>query len=378
MSPRSHTSCWWILAAIPFLALGSLLALDALAPNASSGSNNNGDTPDLDFGTGSMFDQIATRYDTINRVLALRMDIGWRRQMTTRIRELLEEEQENDNSDDNNDASSSSSTASSTPTTSWRILDVATGTADVALQLVEDLSTRAPSSSGSGTTTTATVLGLDPSANMLAVGRSKIHHRGLGDRIVLEQADARDLSHYYEDASSDAFGFFDAATVAFGIRNVVPNRDKALCEMHKLLKPNGVLAVLEFSQPSYETDGVLGAAAGLFIRHVVPIVGGLLSGGAKQEYRHLQNSIGGFPKPQEFNDQLQSLRCALREDDPDHYFYVGHYEMEEVRHMNFGSVQLYIGRAVVRAKAGIASSAGSTSDDAKLPPIVPESMDGEL
>jgi len=365
------------------------LALDALAPNTSinGNGNGNGNTPDLDFGTGSMFDQIATRYDTINRVLALRMDIGWRRQMTTRIRELLEEQKINDDSNSDSDNDNDNNDASTT-TTSWRILDVATGTADVALQLVDDLST-----SGSSGGSSATVLGLDPSANMLAVGRSKIDARGLGDKIVLEQADARDLQHYYHHANAaasttttttDSNAFFDAATVAFGIRNVVPNRDTALCEIHKLLKPNGVLAILEFSQPSYQSNGIAGAAAGAFIRWVVPIVGGLLSGGARKEYMHLQNSIRNFPEPADFRHRLQSLRCDLREDDPDHYFYAGHYDMEEVRHMNFGSVQLYIGRAAVRTKDGIESSGsdgdGDSDGDAKLPPIVPASasMDGEL
>jgi len=371
------------------LAVGFLLALDALAPNTSinGNGNGNGNTPDLDFGTGSMFDQIATRYDTINRVLALRMDIGWRRQMTTRIRELLEEQKINNDSNSDSDNDNDNNDASAT-TTSWRILDVATGTADVALQLVDDLST-----SGSSGGSSATVLGLDPSANMLAVGRSKIDARGLGDKIVLEQADARDLQHYYHHANAaasttttttDSNAFFDAATVAFGIRNVVPNRDTALCEIHKLLKPNGVLAILEFSQPSYQSNGIAGAAAGAFIRWVVPIVGGLLSGGARKEYMHLQNSIRNFPEPADFRHRLQSLRCDLREDDPDHYFYAGHYDMEEVRHMNFGSVQLYIGRAAVRTKDGIESSGsdgdGDSDGDAKLPPIVPASasMDGEL
>lgn len=287
-----------------------------------------------------MFDKIATRYDTINRVLALRMDIGWRGQMTSRIKELLlAAGNDNDNDDDK---------VSSSPP--WRILDVATGTADVALQLVDDL----PLSS-------TTVLGLDPSENMLAVGRSKIEARSLGEKIVLERADARDLGGYYGRRG------FDAATMAFGIRNVVPHRERALCEIHKLLKPNGILAILEFSEPSYERHGILGAAAGVFIDRVVPVVGSLLSG-ATEEYIHLQNSIKEFPSPEDFRQQLQALECPLlrnREDEKEDS--VGYYEMEEVRHMNFGSVQLYVGKAAIKPKPETAS--GGDGGDTKLPPI---------
>jgi demethylmenaquinone methyltransferase/2-methoxy-6-polyprenyl-1,4-benzoquinol methylase len=333
--------CWWFLAAIPVATVVVITVLNhaLLSPQTATG------TPGLDFGTGSMFDQIATRYDTINRVLALRMDIGWRRQMTSRIKELLLLE-----------TTETSTTASSTTASAWRILDMATGTADVALQLVEDLSSSSSSSKG-------TVLGLDPSENMLSVGRSKIAERSLQDRIVLERADARDLSDYYDRTASDDQKF-DAATMAFGIRNVVPNRETALCEIHKLLKRDGILAILEFSKPSYEKDGILGAAAGVFIDKVVPIVGSLLSG-ATQEYIHLQNSIKEFPSPEDFKQRLQTLECPLRNDHEDSYFYVGYYEMEEVRHMNFGSVQLYVGKAAVKPKPKIVSSSGDT----KLPPI---------
>ena len=323
-SGKSSSSCWWIFAAIPLILVGAIAGFDAI-----QGANEA--TPGLDFGTGNMFDKIATRYDTINRVLAMNMDIGWRRQMTHRIREILSQ----------NDS-----------TAPWKILDMATGTADVALQLVDDLAVAHPT----------TVLGLDPSENMLSVGRSKIANRDLSSKIVLETADARNLQKYYERTQNES-DKFDAATMAFGIRNVVPNRSKALCEIHKLLKPNGVLAILEFSEPTYESHGIMGAAAGVFIKHVVPFIGGLLSGGARQEYKHLQNSIKEFPSPPEFKQQLQDLSCPLREDDEDSYFYVGHYQMEDVVHMNFGSVQLYIGKAAAKKKVAIKKS------DTKLPPI---------
>jgi demethylmenaquinone methyltransferase/2-methoxy-6-polyprenyl-1,4-benzoquinol methylase len=246
--------------------------------------------PPSDFGGGSMFDQIATRYDTINKVLALRMDVGWRQQMVQQVKQRL-------------------------PETNPRLLDVATGTADVALQLAKDIPT-------------STILGIDPSNNMLEVGRVKIQQRELQEQIELQLGDARDFSKYSANT-------FDGATMAFGIRNV-PERDIALCEIHRLLKPSGVLAILEFSEPD-DSFGVLGMLARLFIRHVVPIVGGVLSG-APREYLHLQNSIKDFPTPPRFKELMENLSCG--EDAK------GHYEMEDVMHMNFGSVQLYVGTAV--------------------------------
>ncbi|KAG7343330.1 ubiquinone/menaquinone biosynthesis methyltransferase [Nitzschia inconspicua] len=272
------------------------------------------ETPPPDFGSGQMFDQIAGRYDMINRVLALRMDISWRQQMTGHIQELLRERDEN--------------TPSST--SSWKVLDMATGTADVALQLAQDL----PPST--------TILGLDPSNKMLAVGRQKVSAAGLENRITLQEADARDLSNYSSDT-------YDAATMSFGIRNVPDPRQIALCEIHRLLKPGGILGILEFSKPD-DSHGVLGVLARWFIVHVVPVVGGLLSG-APREYLHLQNSIQDFPAPEEFRKLLQELQCP------------GYFDMEPVRHLNFGSVQLYIGRAVKPA----AAPAKTTNEDEQQP-----------
>ena len=135
--------------------------------------------------------------------------------------------------------------------------------------------------------------------------------------------------------------------MAFGIRNV-PERDVALCEIHRLLKPAGVLDILEFSEPD-DSFGLLGRLARVFIRHIVPVVGGVLSG-APREYLHLQNSIKDFPTPPRFRELMENLSCG--EDRK------GFFSMEEVIHMNFGSVQLYVGTAVKTA-----STEQNTSDD---------------
>jgi demethylmenaquinone methyltransferase/2-methoxy-6-polyprenyl-1,4-benzoquinol methylase len=290
-----------------------------------------GPPPPTDFGTGQMFDQISTRYDMINRVLALRMDISWRQQMTKQIHTML---------------SADGGRGGGGGDEELMILDMATGTADVAIQLAKEF----PS-------TKTTILGLDPSENMLAVGRQKVSHQRLADRITLEHADARDLSKYPSNT-------FDVATMAFGIRNVPSeSRDKALCEIHRLLKTNkGVLGVLEFSEPDTDKHGILGVMAQYFIRYVVPIVGGVLSGKPK-EYMHLQNSIKEFPTPDEFHKLLGTLNCGNGG---------GHFVMEEVQHLNFGSVQLYIGRAVSSSSSneeGTEKERINKTRDPVLPPI---------
>jgi demethylmenaquinone methyltransferase/2-methoxy-6-polyprenyl-1,4-benzoquinol methylase len=244
------------------------------------------DAPPADFGTGSMFDIIATRYDLINRVLAVGMDGHWRQTMVQKIKESVETLQEP------------------------KLLDVATGTADVALQLAKQI----PS---------AFVVGVDPSQNMLDIGRTKVQKRGMSDKIDLQWADARELTDL-ADAS------FDAATMAFGIRNV-PDRDRALCQIHRVLKPHSRFCILEFSEPD-DSFGILGAGARMFIRYVVPFVGGILSG-APREYWHLQNSIKDFPAPQQFGEQLENLDC-------DHSSSA--FRLDELIQLNFGSVQLYV------------------------------------
>lgn len=249
--------------------------------------------PPADFGDGEMFDKIASRYDFINRVLALRMDVSWRKKMVQTVRDRV--------------------AAVEAP----RLLDVATGTADVAIRLAE-----IPS---------ATILGVDPSNNMLDQGRRKIKEKHLDDRIVLEWADARDLQRMDSDS-------FDGATISFGIRNV-PEREVALCEIHRVLKSDGVLAILEFSEPD-DSFGFLGVLARLFIRHVVPVIGGILSG-KPQEYAHLQNSIKDFPEPKEFKAMMENLSCGNAHSDEAK----GSFAVDAIEQLNFGSVQLYTARA---------------------------------
>ncbi len=244
----------------------------------------NVEPPPPDFGGASCFDQIASRYDLVNRVLALHMDVGWRKTMVNKVKEYSPK----------------------------RILDLATGTADVALLLAESIPD-------------ATIIGVDPSHNMLEVGRTKVKHQDLENRIQLQQGDAQDLISTFEPES------FDAATMSFGIRNV-PNRQLALCQIRQVLKPSSVFCILEFSEPPSDA-GIMAFLARLFIRHVVPVIGGIVSG-APREYLHLQNSIKDFPSPPEFVQLLENLSCDGANG--------GAFRVEELIQMNFGSVQLYV------------------------------------
>jgi len=94
--------------------------------------------------------------------------------------------------------------------------------------------------------------------------------------------------------------------MAFGIRNV-PDRPAALREMVRVVRPGGRVAILEFSDPH---EGFLAPVAKLFVRHVIPRIGALLSGGSKSEYLHLQKSIADFPLPSEFGNEMTSAGFA--------------------------------------------------------------------
>jgi len=222
-------------------------------------------------GSGAMFDRIARRYDFVNRVLSFGIDKSWRRRTVKRL-QLGERP---------------------------RVLDVATGTGDLAI----DIARMVPG---------ATVIGLDPSTQMLAIAAQKLAKRGLTDRITLIEGDAQALPF--------AACELDAATIAFGIRNV-PDRSLALRELARVVRPGGRICVLELGEPR---SGLLGHAARFHTRHVVPRLGALLSG--SREYAYLQKSIAAFPPAKEFALQMQ--RAGLH--------------VIEVTPLTFGACTLYV------------------------------------
>ena len=212
-------------------------------------------------GSGQMFDRIAGRYDRVNRVLSLGLDVRWRRRV---VRALGLGERP-------------------------RVLDVATGTGDLAIEIAR----ACPG---------AHIIGLDPSAGMLGVAKQKLAKRGLTDRVELVIGDAQALPQQNCE--------IDAATIAFGIRNV-PDRRKALRELARVVRPGGRIAVLELGEPR---KGILAAAARLHTHHVVPRLGGWLSG--SREYRYLQKSVAAFPPAEEFAELMRASGLAVLEVTP--------------------------------------------------------------
>jgi len=265
-----------------------------------------------------MFDLIATRYDFINRALALNLDMGWRHRL---VAEVVGPEGELFN---NNNV---------------QLLDLATGTADVAILLGKAAAKYASSSSNS-----ASVLGLDPSQNMLNVGKTKVKDLDLANIVSLKLGDARKLSSLDDNS-------IDAATMSFGIRNV-PEKAQALCEINRVLKKGSAdtkLAIMEFSEPG-EDSGIMGSLARAFIRHVIPSLGALLSG-APREYMHLQKSIQDFPSPSEFVELIEGVKCPVKSDDGEEELQVntfGTFRVKKVVNLNFDSVQIYVATPVLK------------------------------
>ena len=230
--------------------------------------------PLAQLGSGAMFDRIATRYDHLNRVMSFGLDRLWRRRLVRGLGPLSAGDS---------------------------VLDVASGTADVAMAVANHWA---------GTN----VIGLDPSAEMLRVGRAKVAAANLSDRIELVIGDAQRLPF--------ADGQFAASCISFGIRNV-PDRALGLREMVRVTRPGGVVAVLELSEPR---EGLLAPLARFHVHHIVPRLGAWLSG--QSEYRYLQQSIAAFPPAPRF---AEMMRQAGLED-------------VQVRAQTLATAHLYIGR----------------------------------
>jgi demethylmenaquinone methyltransferase/2-methoxy-6-polyprenyl-1,4-benzoquinol methylase len=227
-------------------------------------------------GSGEMFDQIAARYDLLNRLISFGLDRSWRRRLVAALR---------------------------CDGRAARVLDVATGTADVALDIARLLPQ-------------AEVVGLDPSRGMLDVGDQKIARRGLEGRVRLVVGDAQAMGDFADDS-------FDAACISFGIRNV-PDRVQGLREMGRVTRPGGKVCVLELSEPQ---GGGLAPFARFHVHHVVPALGSLLSG--SREYRYLQRSIAAFPPPEVFAGLMREAGLVD----------------VQVERMRFGAAHLYVGTA---------------------------------
>ena len=198
-----------------------------------------------------MFDRIAFRYDTLNRLLSLGLDLRWRRRVARHLG----------------------------PGPGQRLLDLATGTGDQILAVL------------GACDRVHEAVGIDLAEDMLRRGREKIARTPWRDRVRLKTGDACRIPE--PDAA------FDAVTMAFGIRNV-PDVDACLREMARVLKPGGRALVLEFSLPR---NRLLRAAHLFYLRHVLPRVGGWLSGD-REAYRYLNRTIEAFPYGRAFCQRM--------------------------------------------------------------------------
>jgi len=197
-----------------------------------------------------MFDNISKRYDLLNHVLSLNIDKGWRKKVVAMVK-----------ADD-----------------PQRVLDVATGTADLAIAL--------------GKAMQAEVKGLDISAGMLEVGREKVAKANLTS-VELILGDGENLPF--------ADNHFDAITVAFGVRNF-ENLEKGLKDIHRTLKHGGQLVVLEFSQPQKAPFKQL---YNFYFKNILPNIGKLVSKDSRA-YTYLPESVAAFPFGDKFIEILKS------------------------------------------------------------------------
>ena len=220
-----------------------------------------------------MFDNIAPKYDLLNHTLSMSIDRVWRRRVVGEVRRAKP----------------------------GRILDVATGTGDLAIAMARRIRD-------------VQVLGVDLSEQMLAVARRKIEARGLDGRIVLDRGDAERLA--VADAS------VDVATVAFGVRNFGA-LGAGLRELARTIKPGGKVVILEFSRPR---NRVFRALYEFYSYKILPRIGGLVSRD-KRAYEYLPASVGEFPAPEEFMAMM--ARAGFRNC--------------RARSQSFGIAQIYIG-----------------------------------
>lgn len=193
-----------------------------------------------------MFDRIAKKYDFLNHSLSMGIDRRWRKKAINAI----------------------------APIQPKKILDVATGTGDLAIQAARQLSP-------------TEIIGVDISEGMMQEGRKKIEKEQLSDLITLQRGDSEQLPF--------CTGYFDAALCAFGVRNF-ENLKKGIGDMSRVIRPNGKIAIIELSQPTFFP---IKQIYQLYFGHLLPLLGRLVSKD-KRAYSYLPESVAAFPKKEAF------------------------------------------------------------------------------
>jgi demethylmenaquinone methyltransferase/2-methoxy-6-polyprenyl-1,4-benzoquinol methylase len=200
-----------------------------------------------------MFDNISGNYDLLNRILSMGIDVSWRKKVVKSV------QKEN-------------------PST---ILDIATGTGDLAIAMAK--------------ATSAKITGFDLSAGMLEVGKKKVAEQKLDKQIEMIQGDAENMP--FADNS------FDVITVAFGVRNF-ENLEKGLNEIYRVLKPGGKFIILEFSQPE---SFPMKQLYDFYSRNILPRIGKKISKD-QSAYTYLPDSVKAFPYGEEMKNILKSSK----------------------------------------------------------------------
>lgn len=218
---------------------------DSIVPNEGSKVNKK-------LQVEQMFDNIAPKYDFLNRLMSLGIDIQWRKKVIQRLQAARK----------------------------GQFLDVATGTADLAIMLASLQPKK--------------VIGIDISQQMLNKGDEKIIEANVQDIVSLQKADSENLP--FEDNT------FDAATVSFGARNF-ENLDKGLGEMYRILSPGGILIILEFSKVKVFPLKQLFA---FYFRYITPTIGKIFSKN-NTAYSYLPESVAAFPEGEEMCSILHKI-----------------------------------------------------------------------
>ncbi|MFM2214586.1 MAG: Demethylmenaquinone methyltransferase [Bacteroidota bacterium] len=199
-----------------------------------------------------MFDTISGNYDGLNRIITLGIDVKWRKKVVALV-------------------------AATNPDS---ILDIATGTGDLAILMA--------------TTSAKKIIGLDLSVGMLDVGKKKIESKNLDSKIEMVVGDSENIPY--------ANDYFDAITVSFGIRNF-ETLEKGLAEIYRVLKPNGILVILETSVP---TKFPFKQGYSFYTKFILPIIGKIFSKD-NNAYGYLSESAANFPFGEALNNILQKV-----------------------------------------------------------------------
>lgn len=200
----------------------------------------------------SMFNNISKKYDFLNHLLSMGIDIYWRKKAIKILKKLNPEQ----------------------------VLDIATGTGDFAIEALKANPKK--------------IIGVDISEGMLEVGREKMKKKGYSERISLELGDSENLR--FEDNT------FDAAIASFGVRNF-ENLEKGLSEINRVLKPGGTIIVLEFSKPYMFPFKQI---YNFYFSNILPLIGRITSKD-QTAYSYLYESVQAFPDGKDFLKVLEKV-----------------------------------------------------------------------